>query len=81
MRKARNLREYLLPDLKFNDPLGTKFVNYMMERGKKNVAYNNVFYDAIEIVEKGIWKRPWSLETRHEQLMPGVGKEPRAGLL
>jgi len=51
MRKSKPKKRYLLPDPKFKDALVTKFVNYMMEEGKKSVAYN-IFYDAIEIVEK-----------------------------
>ena len=63
MRKSKPKKRYLLPDPKFNDTLVTKFVNYMMERGKKSIAYN-IFYDAIGIVEKkvgepglDVWKR------------------------
>jgi small subunit ribosomal protein S7 len=63
MRKSKPKKRYLLPDPKFNDTLVTKFVNYMMERGKKSIAYN-IFYDAIGIVEKKVgepglevWKR------------------------
>ena len=64
MRKSKPKKRYLLPDPKFKDTLVTKFVNYLMERGKKSVAYN-IFYDAIEIVEKkaggepglDVWKR------------------------
>ena len=64
MRKSKPKKRYLLPDPKFNDTLVTKFVNYMMEQGKKSVAYN-IFYDAIAIVEKKaagesgleVWKR------------------------
>jgi small subunit ribosomal protein S7 len=64
MRKSKPKKRYLLPDPKFRDTMVTKFVNYMMERGKKSVAYN-IFYDAIEIVEKKaggeagleVWKR------------------------
>jgi small subunit ribosomal protein S7 len=77
MRKSKPKKRYLLPDPKFNDPLVTKFVNYMMERGKKNVAYN-VFYDAIEIVEKKanesgleVWKRAMN------NVMPGVEVKSR----
>ena len=77
MRKSKPKKRYLLPDPKFNDPLVTKFVNYMMERGKKNVAYN-VFYDAIEIVEKkanepglDVWKRAMN------NVMPGVEVKSR----
>jgi len=51
MRKAKPKKRYLLPDPKFNDTLVTKFVNYMMEDGKKSTAYN-IFYDAVESVEK-----------------------------
>jgi small subunit ribosomal protein S7 len=77
MRKAKPKKRYLLPDPKFNDTLVTKFVNYMMERGKKNVAYN-VFYDAIEIVEKKanesgleVWKRAMN------NVMPAVEVKSR----
>jgi len=77
MRKSKPKKRYLLPDPKFNDPLVTKFVNYMMERGKKNVAYN-VFYDAISIVEKKttengleVWKRAMS------NVQPGVEVKSR----
>jgi len=40
----------MLPDPKFNDQLVTRFVNNMMMRGKKSVAYK-LFYDALDIVE------------------------------
>ena len=40
----------MLPDPKYNDQLVTRFVNNMMMRGKKSVAYK-VFYDALDIVE------------------------------
>jgi small subunit ribosomal protein S7 len=63
MRKSKPKKRYLLPDPKFSDTLVTKFVNYLMEDGKKSVAYG-IFYDAIEVVEKktnesglDVWKR------------------------
>ncbi len=66
MRKSKPKKRYLLPDPKFSDTLVTKFVNYMMERGKKSIAYD-IFYDAIGIVEKKlgepgleVWKRALS---------------------
>ncbi len=49
MRKAKPKKRTLVPDPKFNDTLVTKFVNNMMLKGKKNIAYD-VFYEAIEIV-------------------------------
>jgi small subunit ribosomal protein S7 len=63
MRKSKPKKRYLLPDPKFQDTLVTKFVNYLMEAGKKSVAYS-IFYDAVELVEKktsepglDVWKR------------------------
>jgi len=77
MRKTKPKKRYLLPDPKFNDPMITKFVNYLMERGKKNTAYN-IFYDTMEIVEKKanesgleVWKRAMS------NVMPGVEVKSR----
>ena len=63
MRKAKPKKRYILPDPKFNDALVTRFVNYLMEDGKKSIAYG-IFYDAIEIVENKlsedgleVWKK------------------------
>ena len=51
MRKSKPKKRILLPDPKFNDVLVTRFVNNLMLRGKKNLAYN-IFYDAMEIVSE-----------------------------
>ena len=66
MRKTKPKKRYLLPDPKFQDTLVTKFVNYLMEEGKKSVAYT-IFYDAVGLVEKKtnengleVWKRAMS---------------------
>ncbi len=63
MRKAKPKKRIILPDPKFGEQVVTKFVNNMMERGKKNHAYE-IFYDAVEIVadklkEDGleVWKK------------------------
>jgi len=62
MRKRKPPKRYLLPDPKYGEVSVTKFVNNLMESGKKNLAYK-IFYDALDIVEektneKGldIWK-------------------------
>jgi len=77
MRKTKPKKRYLLPDPKFQDTLVTKFVNYLMERGKKSIAYN-IFYDAVELVEKktnesglDVWKRAMN------NLMPAVEVKSR----
>tara|TARA_Y100000768_G_scaffold329596_1_gene267976 strand:+ start:354 stop:830 length:477 start_codon:yes stop_codon:yes gene_type:complete len=51
MRKKQSKKRPILPDPKFNDQLVTRFVNNLMLHGKKSTAYN-LFYNAIEIVEK-----------------------------
>lgn len=66
-----------MPDPKFQDTLVTKFVNYLMEEGKKSVAYT-IFYDAVGLVEKktnesglDVWKRAMN------NLMPSVEVKSR----
>ena len=63
MRKAKPKKRIILPDPKFNDVLVTKFVNNIMNEGKKNVAYK-IFYEAMDIVGKKtnedsveVWKK------------------------
>jgi small subunit ribosomal protein S7 len=63
MRKSKPKKRILLPDPKFNDQLVTRFVNGMMESGKKGVAYQ-IFYEALDKVtektqESGLdqWKK------------------------
>ena len=77
MRKGKPKRKELIPDPKFNDVLVTRFVNNLMERGKKSVAYT-VFYNAIEMVSektKGenkpaldIWKKALENITPHVEV-------------
>ena len=77
MRKTKPKKRYLLPDPKFQDTLVTKFVNYLMEEGKKSTAYT-IFYDAVALVEKKtnepgleVWKRAMN------NLMPAVEEKSR----
>ncbi|MDD4372799.1 MAG: 30S ribosomal protein S7 [Bacteroidales bacterium] len=49
MRKAKPKKRIILPDPKFGDVMVTKFVNNIMLKGKKNIAYQ-VFYEAMDIV-------------------------------
>ena len=50
MRKKQSKKRDLIPDPKFNDQLATRFVNNLMQQGKKSTAYK-IFYDAIDIIE------------------------------
>ena len=40
-------------DARFNSVLVSKFINGLMERGKKSVA-RSIFYDAMDIIEKTV---------------------------
>lgn len=63
MRKTKPKKRIILPDPKFGDSMVTKFVNNIMLRGKKSIAFD-IFYSAIDIVtqktgEDGleVWKK------------------------
>ena len=49
MRKQAAKKLPLAPDPRFNDKLVTRFVNNVMEQGKKSIAYK-IFYDAVDKV-------------------------------
>ena len=62
----------LLPDPKFGSEMLTKFVNMVMERGKKAVA-ERIVYGALETVEAKAKKDP--VQTFHDALnnvKPGI---------
>jgi len=53
-RKGGVVKRPVTPDLKYNDVLVSRFVNGLMERGKKSVA-QYILYNAMEIVgQRGI---------------------------
>lgn len=77
MRKSKPKKRYLLPDPKFQDTLVTRFVNNLMLKGKKNLAYST-FYGAIEIVENKVGEN--GLDTWKKALnniTPGVEVKSR----
>jgi len=78
MRKTRAKKRILNPDHKFNDTMVTRFVNGMMYDGKKSIALN-IFYDAIDIIEKKITEEP-GIETWRKAMnnvMPAVEVKAR----
>jgi len=50
-RKSSNLVRNVGTDLRFNSTLLQKFINSIMERGKKNVA-RAIVYEAMDIINK-----------------------------
>jgi len=75
MRKKQSKKRQLLPDPKYNDLLVTRFVNNLMLKGKKSVAFH-IFYKSLDIVdEKKEDKEKSSLEVWKQALtnvMPHV---------
>ena len=51
MRKRKPKVRIIAPDPRFGDETVTRFVNNLMERGKKNLAYK-LFYDAMDLVKE-----------------------------
>lgn len=50
MRRRRPEKRQILPDPVYKDLGVAKFINYLMERGKKGVA-EQIFYDSMEIIK------------------------------
>jgi small subunit ribosomal protein S7 len=51
MRRPIKNKPIIVPDSRFNSERVTKFVNHLMERGKKSVAIK-VVYDAFDIIKE-----------------------------
>ena len=50
-RRRRPERRESIPDPVYNDLVVTRFINNLMQRGKKSVA-ENIFYDAMDTIKK-----------------------------
>lgn len=57
MRRKKTFKREINPDPKYNSVLVTKFINNLMEGGKKSVA-QKIFYAALEMVAKDMKKEP-----------------------
>ena len=59
-RKAVILKRDILPDPKYKSELVAKFINRIMQRGKKNLA-QSILYDAFDIIHEKVKEDPLSL--------------------
>ena len=57
MRKSKPKKRITLPDPKFNDVLVTKFVNNLMLKGKKSIAFE-IFYESMDIIKSKLNEDP-----------------------
>lgn len=51
MRRRRPEKRQIDPDPVYNDLAVAKFVNYLMQRGKKGLA-ERIFYEAMDVIQK-----------------------------
>ncbi|MDA8161913.1 MAG: 30S ribosomal protein S7 [Desulfobacteraceae bacterium] len=71
-RRREVPKREVIADPKFNSVLVTKFINGMMSKGKKGVA-RNIFYEAMDIIEKRMKEDPMKLfERAVENIKPVV---------
>ena len=59
-RKAEVIKREILPDPKYKSELVAKFINRIMERGKKNRA-QSILYDSFDIIHEKAKEDPLSL--------------------
>ena len=57
MRKTKARKRDIIPDPRFNDILVSRFINNLMQQGKKEKA-RKIFYDAIDVVDAKIEEEP-----------------------
>ena len=50
-RRNRPPRREIPPDIKYNSVLAQRFINKLMQKGKKSTA-QRIFYDALDIMEE-----------------------------
>ncbi|NND06313.1 MAG: 30S ribosomal protein S7 [Saprospiraceae bacterium] len=60
MRKRKPRLRIITPDPRFGDVMVTRFVNNLMLRGKKSLAYR-VFYDAMDIIKERTGEDPHAI--------------------
>jgi small subunit ribosomal protein S7 len=76
-RRRRPIKREILPDPKFGSILITKFVNCMMEDGKKGVS-ELIFYKAMDIISTKTGKSPLEVfEKAMENVKPIVEVKSR----
>lgn len=57
MRRKQASKRDIKPEVKYNDVLAAKFINYLMREGKKSTA-TQVLYNCFDILEKKTKKDP-----------------------
>jgi len=76
-RRYRPPRRVIQPDLKYNSEVVSAFVNKVMRKGKKSLAYR-LLYDAFDIMEGRTGKDPLDMfEQAVRNASPIIEVKPR----
>jgi len=77
MRRNRAERRSVIPDPRYNNEIVARFVNSVMERGKKSLA-SRIVYDALELVGERAKRPPMEVfEEAMKNATPLVEVKPR----
>ncbi|MBC7264390.1 MAG: 30S ribosomal protein S7 [Chloroflexi bacterium] len=76
-RRGTVIRRVPAPDTKYNSILAARFINKLMQRGKKSVA-ERIFYEAMDIIESRVNKAPLEIfEQAIHNVAPVLEVKPR----
>ena len=76
-RRAKISKRILLPDAKYNSELVSKFINKVMQRGKKGTA-ERIMYDALDIIQQRTGRYPIEVfEVALQNATPLLEVKPR----
>lgn len=62
-RKGNVIKREILPDVKYNSELVSKFINCVMKNGKKNLA-QKIVYNAFDLINTKTKKEPLEVFTK-----------------
>jgi small subunit ribosomal protein S7 len=76
-RRARAIKREVIPDIRYNSPIVSMFVNRMMRGGKKSTA-QRVMYGAFELIEQRAKRPPLEVfEQAMRNATPQIEVKPR----
>jgi small subunit ribosomal protein S7 len=76
-RRAKVVRRPMVPDARYNSELVTRFINKIMQRGKKGLA-ERILYGALDIITERTGRNPLEVfEQAVQNATPVIEVKPR----
>ena len=76
-RRAKVVRRPMVPDARYNSELVTRFINKIMQRGKKGLA-ERILYGALDIIAERTGRNPLEVfEQAVQNATPVIEVKPR----